>query len=42
MTKKPEQVLIQHGVAATIRRKERRAEIAVSEQHGDGAGQYRQ
>jgi hypothetical protein len=38
----PEQMLEQHRVAAAGRGEERGAEVAVGEQHGDGAGQHRQ
>src|SRR5262249_58050446 len=38
----PEQVLEQKRMAAAVRREERRAEVAVGQQHGDGAGQHRQ
>ena len=42
MTEEPEQMLEQDRVAAAGRIKERRAEVAVGQQHGDGAGQNRQ
>ena len=41
MPEEPEQVLEQDRVAAAGRREERRAEIAVGQQHGDGAGEHR-
>ena len=41
MSEKPEQVLEQDRIAAAGRSKERGAEIAVGEQHGDGACKHR-
>ena len=42
MAEEPEQVLEQQRIAAAIRREESSAEIAVGEQHGDGACKHRQ
>ena len=42
MAEEPEQMLEQHRIAAAVGGEERGAEIAVGEQHGDGAGQHRQ
>jgi hypothetical protein len=42
MAEEPEQMLEQHRVAAAFSREEGGAEIAVGEQHGDGAGKHRQ
>jgi len=38
MPEEPEQMLVQDRVAAAFAREERGAEVAVREQHGDGAG----
>ena len=42
VTEEPEQMLEQDRVAAAGRIEERRAEVAVGQQHGDGTGQHRQ
>ena len=42
MTEEPEQMLEQQRIAAAVGHEEARAEIAVGQQHGDGAGQHRQ
>ena len=40
MSEKPERMLIQQRVAPTLGSKKSRTEIAVSEQHGERAGQH--
>jgi hypothetical protein len=42
VAEEPEQMLEQHRIAAAGRIEEGGAEIAVGQQHGDGAGQHRQ
>jgi hypothetical protein len=42
MAEEPEQMLEQQRIAAALRIEEGGAEVAVGEQHGDGAGQHRQ
>ena len=42
VAEEPEQVLEHHRVAAARRVEEAGAEVAVGQQHGDGAGQHRQ
>ena len=42
MTEEPEQVLVEDRVTAAFGREEGRAEVAVRQQHGDGARQNRQ
>jgi hypothetical protein len=41
MTEEPQQMLEQERIAAAMRIEEGGAEIAIGEQHGDGARQYR-
>ena len=42
VAEEPEQVLVEHRIAAARRVEEGRAEVAVGEQHGDRAGEHRQ
>ena len=42
VAEEPEQVLVEDGIATQGRVEEAGAEIAVRQQHGDGAGQHRQ
>ena len=41
VAKEPEQVLPQHRITPLTRNEERRAKVAVREQHGQGAGKHR-